>query len=67
MQLIKVDLTLKPGSTTNVAPPLSSNGIYVIIAVEHSGDTRGVEWYTSIIALAWDPTNGLIASVSNAP
>jgi hypothetical protein len=67
VQLIKVNLTLTPGSATNVAPPLPSNGIYVVIAAEHSGDTRGIEWYTTLVCLSFDPTNGLIGSVSNAP
>lgn len=66
VELVKVDLTLKPGNATNTAPPLPSNGIYVVIAAEHNGDTRGVEWYTTIICLSFDPTNGLIGSVSNA-
>lgn len=66
VQLLKVNLTLTPGSATNTAPPLPSNGIYVVIAAEQSGDTRGVEWYTNLICLSFDPTNGLIGSVSNA-
>lgn len=65
VQQIKVDLTLRPGSATNTAPPLPSNGVYVVIAAEHNGDSRGIEWYTNMICLSFDPTNGLIGSVSN--
>lgn len=66
VQQLKIDLTLKPGNATNTAPPLPSNGVYVVIAAEHNGDTRGIEWYTNLICLSFDPTNGLIGSVSNA-
>ena len=36
--------------------PLSPDGLYRAFAVEHTGDTRGLEWYTHIIGLATDPT-----------
>ena len=63
--LLKVDLTLKPGSLTNVAMPLPSNGIYFVLAVEHNGDTRGIEWYTNVICLYIDSTTVFVNSVGN--
>lgn len=68
IQKIKVDLTLTPGKTTNTAFKLPSDGLYLVIAAEHSGDTRGQEWYTSMICLIFDQTSDIpIGSVSNAP
>lgn len=68
IQRLKVDLTLKPGKTTNTAFKLPSDGLYLVIAAEHSGDTRGLEWYTSMVCLIFDQTSDIpIGSVSNAP
>lgn len=66
VQAFKIDLTLKPGSTTNVAAPLPSNGVYFVLAVEHSGDTRGTDWYTNVICLYIDSTTVFVNSVGNA-
>jgi hypothetical protein len=65
VQLIKVNLTYTPGSTTNTQLPLNSNGVYFVLAIEHSGDTRGVEWYTKVITLS--APLGTVGSISNAP
>lgn len=35
------------------AQPLSTNGEYTVTSVEHTGDTRGQEWYTDIVC--YDP------------
>lgn len=32
--------------------PLSGDGLYRVLVVEHVGDTRGQEWYSDVIALA---------------
>lgn len=32
------------------------DGVYRVLVAEHSGDTRGTDWYTSIVCLALDPT-----------
>ena len=66
VQLLKIDLTLKPGGQTNVQMPLASNGVYFVLAVEHSGDTRGTEWYTNVICLYIDSTTVFVNSVGNA-
>jgi hypothetical protein len=36
---------------------VTDDGYYRLFVVEHSGDTRGQEWYSKIIALAADPTS----------
>lgn len=35
---------------------LSADGYYYILCISHQGDTRGVEWYTSLICLLNYPT-----------
>lgn len=65
IQQYKVDLTLKPGAATNTAAPLASNGVYFVLAVEHAGDTRGLDWYTTVICLYIDSTTVFTNSVGN--
>jgi len=66
IERIKIDLTLKPGNATNTAAPLPSNGVYFVLAKEHTGDTRGVEWYTKLICLYIDSSTVFVNSVGNA-
>lgn len=66
VQLLKIDLTLRPNGQTNVQMPLPSNGVYFVLAVEHNGDTRGLDWYTNIICLYIDSTTTFVNSVGNA-
>lgn len=37
-------------------PSIEDDGLYRIILMEHSGDTRGTNWYTNIVAVAFDQT-----------
>lgn len=39
------------GIAAPILPNLSTDGIYYVLTLEHSGDTRGVDWYTSLICL----------------
>ena len=43
-------------NATNPYPTIATDGIYRVSWTEHSGDTRGQPWYTSIVA---DALNGL--------
>lgn len=43
---------------------ISRDGFYMMYVIEHTGDTRGTEWYSDIIGLAMDSENGQV--VSNA-
>lgn len=63
--LLPVNLTLTPGSNTNTAAPLPSNGIYKVLVVEHVGDTRGTDWYSTLICFYIDSTSQFQHSVSN--
>lgn len=65
IQRITIDLTLKPGNATNTAAPLPSNGVYFVLAIQHNGDTRGVEWYSTLICLYIDSTTVFTNSVGN--
>lgn len=39
----------------NNLPSLDDDGFYRIYVIEHSGDTRGQDWYSDIICLSIDP------------
>lgn len=62
VQRVKINLA-NPNDPANVAPPLSADGTYYVLIVEHSGDTRGIEWYTSITGILLDITTNPINSV----
>jgi len=44
---------------------LSADGLYRVYVIEHSGDTRGVEWYSDLICLAVN--NGKVAPMGILP
>lgn len=56
---------LVPGSPANTPVPLTNDGIYYVLVAEHSGDTRGVEWYTSLTLLDIDPSSNPLNSVGS--
>lgn len=58
----KINLTV-PNSPANIAPPLTADGTYYVLVAEHSGDSRGTEWYTTMICLNMDITTNPINSV----
>ena len=50
--------------TTSIAQ-LSTDGIYAVLVIEYSGDSRGNEWYQHMVALAVDSTVGQQSSVKS--
>lgn len=58
----KINLQV-PNSPANIPPPLTADGVYYILVVEHQGDTRGVEWYSTMICLNMDVTTNPLNSV----
>lgn len=62
IQQFKINLSV-PNSPANIPAPLTADGVYYVLVVEHSGDTRGVEWYSSLICLNIDVTTNPINSV----
>jgi hypothetical protein len=51
---LKIDLSVA-GTSSNVPALLSNDGNYFVLVAEHSGDTRGVDWYTSMVCLIYTP------------
>ena len=58
----KINLSA-PGSPANNPAPLTQDGVYYVMVAEHSGDTRGIEWYTSMICINKDVTTNPLNSV----
>lgn len=62
IQNLKINLTV-PNSAANIPAPLTADGVYYVLVVEHQGDTRGVDWYSSLVCLNVDVTSNPINSV----
>lgn len=58
----KINLSV-PNSPANIPAPLTADGVYYVLVAEHTGDNRGIEWYTSLICLNVDVTTNPINSV----
>jgi hypothetical protein len=52
-----------PGSPANTPSPISHDGFYYALLVEHSGDTRGQEWYSNLRLLTVDISSNPLDSV----
>lgn len=63
VELLKVNQAVA-GSPANFPAPQDADGYYYVLVAEHQGDTRGVEWYTTMICLAIDPTTNPINSIN---
>ena len=50
-----------------LAAKTDDDGFYYVMLAEHSGDTRGNEWYTGIICLAMDATTVPLGSGQKVP
>ncbi len=62
IERLKINLSV-PLSPMNIPAPLTADGVYYVLVAEHQGDTRGVEWYTSLICLNVDVTSNPINAV----
>jgi hypothetical protein len=62
IQAFKINLSV-PNSAANIPAPLTADGVYYVLVAEHTGDTRGVEWFTNLICLNIDVTTNPINSV----
>jgi len=58
----KINLSV-PLSPENIPAPLTADGVYYVLVAEHTGDTRGIEWYTSLICLNMDISTNPINQV----
>lgn len=65
IQHFKINFAV-PGSVANTPAALTADGTYYAYVVEHSGDTRGLDWYTSIVGIALNitgnPANAIATS-----
>ncbi len=62
IQQFKINLSI-PNSPANIPAPLTADGVYYVLVVEHQGDNRGIEWYSNLICLNIDVTSNPINSV----
>lgn len=62
IERLKINLSV-PNSPANIPAPLTADGTYYVLVVEHSGDNRGVTWYSSLICLNIDVTTNPLNSV----
>lgn len=62
VQDFKINLSV-PNSPANIAPPLTQDGTYYVLVTEQTGDTRGVEWYTSILGITCPISSNPVNSV----
>lgn len=62
IQQYKINLSI-PNSPANIPAPLSADGVYYVLVAEHQGDTRGIEWYTTMVCLNVDVTTNPVNSV----
>jgi hypothetical protein len=53
---LKIDFS-SPGSPANTPVAILYDGYYFVWTTEHSGDTRGTEWYTSMKMLTVDASD----------
>lgn len=51
----KINLSV-PLSAANIPAPITTDGVYYVLVCEHSGDTRGIEWYSNLVTLNADIT-----------
>jgi hypothetical protein len=65
VQDFKINLT-NVNSPANIAPPLTQDGTYYVLTLEQMGDTRGVEWYTSILGITQSISTNPINSVQTS-
>lgn len=59
---LKINLSVA-NSPANIPAPVAADGVYYLLVVEHTGDTRGVPWYSSLICLNVSVTSNPINSV----
>lgn len=59
---LKIDLS-QPNSPANIPAPITLDGVYYVLTIEHQGDNRGQEWWTNLICISMDVTTNPINAV----
>lgn len=63
LQLID-DQTSADDVEASTPSPIAADGFYRVLIAEHTGDTRGNDWYTNITALSMDKTSSTNSQVA---
>ncbi len=56
LDLAAVNAANAANTAVPIMAPLSADGAYYVLVMEHTGDTRGVDWYTSLVCLSANTT-----------
>lgn len=66
IQALKINLEVKTTKeiAKSIAPSLTADGVYYVLVMEHTGDTRGGDWYTTCLCLNIAPSSNPINSIS---
>jgi len=60
---LKIDLG-NPKDPVNLAPDIRLDGVYYVLVVEHTGDNRGIDWYSKLICCTVNQSVAAINSVA---
>lgn len=58
------DQTSTDDTEASTPSPIAADGFYRVLIAEHTGDTRGNDWYTNITALSMDKTSSTNSQVA---
>lgn len=53
--LVKINLETA-SAAANIAVPLTADGVYYVLVLEHQGDNRSQDWWTNIVGITVDLT-----------
>lgn len=53
-------------TAANYPAPLTADGVYFVLVVEHAGDNRGQEWYSTMLCLNMNITTNPLNAVQGA-
>lgn len=57
IQQAQLGLSISSQDANSFLPSIADDGLYRVVVAEHSGDTRGNEWYTDLICIALGQAN----------
>lgn len=58
------DQNVSGSAEASTPSPIAADGFYRVLVAEHTGDTRGNDWYTTITALSMDKTSATDSQVA---
>lgn len=66
-QIGGLQVPIQPGFTLDYILDTSNDGTYLILVVNHHGDSRGNDWYSDLVCIAATPTGVVSTSNSGIP